>query len=162
MNPMSALAETPRCKATQEALLREDSNLRLTNDCLACTLLGVRCLIASHPSSSGMSCCTNLPLFPCNVSLPETVNVSKLCSKLCTSILSPIRMPFGTLLSVPAGAAGRIWVGFLSVIPACCSFRKFGPCGGRYYHVLSVSRFFPLLFPSPFFMALFHFSNSSL
>ena len=55
VNKMAALAETPKCKATQEALLREDSNLRLRDECSSCNLLGVRCLIASHPSSTGMS-----------------------------------------------------------------------------------------------------------
>ena len=32
-------------------------------------------------------------------------------------------------LSVHTGAAGRSWVGFISMMPACVCFRKFGPCG---------------------------------
>ena len=73
-------------------------------------------------------------------------------------------MPFGTLLSVPVGAAGRSWVAFLSMIPACVCFRKLGPCGGDVTHVLLtlVSPFVPFLFhgfalyPYPISVAGYH------
>lgn len=70
------------------------------------------------------------------------------CSNFCTSILSPIWMIFGTLLSIPAGAAGRSWIGFISMRLACACFRKFGPFGGDIIHVL-------LIRVSPFVRFLF-------
>ena len=52
---MSAASETPKCKATQEALLGENSDLRLNSDCPVCLALNIRCPIGCHPSSAVMS-----------------------------------------------------------------------------------------------------------
>ena len=110
MSAQSAPVKTPECRATQEALIHDDNSLRLTSDCPACHLFGVRCLIASHPSSAGMSytSCSNLHLFPCSLIFLSPIHSS--------SLLAPnsapqshfhIGLPFGTLRSVRAVGAGN-------------------------------------------------------
>ena len=72
--------------------------------------------------------------------------------KLCTSILSPYRMPFGTPF-LYADKAGMELGGFLSVVPACDVICFSGPCGTT-IHVLYVMSHLHVFCLSPFF--LFH------
>jgi hypothetical protein len=71
---MSALSDTPKCKATREELLRDDTSLRLLSECPLCALFNVRCPVGCHPSSSEL-----LPINRTNVWIYQgTITNSKL------------------------------------------------------------------------------------
>ena len=160
VKPMSELTEIPKCKATREELRRDFHSL-LDVVCPVCIKHGVHCLVGDHPSSAGVF---SIPLIALQSTNRILFNFDFLLPTHSSSRPAPISapqsylpfgyhsgMPFGTLLSVPADAAGMSWVGFLSVIPAFYFFRKFGPCGGDVIYVILIVclTFFCL---SPFFL----------
>ena len=110
---MSAPVKTPECCVTREELLREDSNLRLLNDCPACLLLGVRCLIASHPSSAGMS--YTFPICICFHALWFFFPIH-------SSSAPPYRITIRNSYSVTAGGAGN---GSVRIFLAVCAYSFF-------------------------------------
>ena len=80
------------------------------------------------------------PLFP-------YFKLHDLAPKLCTSILSPYRMPFGNPF-LYADKAGRELGGFLSVIPACDVICFSGPCGATLFmFYMSCLTFISFVFP---------------
>ena len=114
---MTELTETPKCKATREELRHDDENLRLTDECTSCSLLGARCLIASHPSSAGMSYTSSVVLQFAYVSMSIDFSftssfVLPSCSKLCTLITSPYLMPFET--PIPCLHAEQVMIRLVS------------------------------------------------
>ena len=82
-------------------------------------------------SAKLLSCCLTLLFSSFSMAFPNSWSwVPCLLQPMHLHSYRRRRMPFGTLLSVPAAAAGRIWVGFLSVIPAHYFYHNFSPCLG--------------------------------